>query len=143
MARTQNVFAELGLDHADATVEAWRSDLARIIRAYFLRAQTSQGAFANRLGVKQPVVSRIINGRLRGFSIESLLRLCVKLETRGTANWGPSSDEAFVTTDLQTVTGTTTSVSSIDPPSFEATAVEGIPVARRTGGGSARRVRTN
>jgi predicted XRE-type DNA-binding protein len=102
----KNVFAELGLENDEATAEAWRSDFARIIREYFQRSQVSQVAFAKQLGVKQSVVSRIINTRLQGLSIEFLLKLCVKLETRGAATWGPSPDEARVTTEVASVMGT-------------------------------------
>lgn len=86
-----------GLANDTAAVEAWRSDFARIIRARFLYTRSSQTAFAKKLGIKQSIVSRIMNGKLGGLSIEFLLRLCVRLETRGCAAWGPSSDEAYVT----------------------------------------------
>jgi predicted XRE-type DNA-binding protein len=103
---TKNVFSELGFENDVATSEAWRNDLARVIRDYFKRSQTSQTAFANTLGVKQSVVSRIINGRVRGLSVEFLLRLCVRLGTRGIATWGPSPDEARATIDIPSVLGT-------------------------------------
>lgn len=64
-----------------------------------MRAQMSQSAFAHELSVKQSIVSKINNGSLGGLSVELLLRLCVKLGTRGTAAWGPTADEALVTTD--------------------------------------------
>lgn len=96
---TRNAFAAFGLANDVATVEAWRSDMARIVRAYFTRSRLSQTAFAKKLGIKQSVVSRIINSRLHGLSLEFLLRLCVKLETRGYAAWGPSPDEAFATAE--------------------------------------------
>jgi predicted XRE-type DNA-binding protein len=106
----KNVYSEFGLENDVATVEAWRSDLARIVRAYFTRSQLSQTAFAKKLGIKQSVVSRIINSRLSGLSIEFLLRLCVKLETRGHAAWGPSADEAFATDEAPIPVGTKTIV---------------------------------
>lgn len=105
-----NVFATLGLSNDDATVEAWRSDLARVIREYFKRSQMSQVVFARQLGVKQSVVSRIVRGKLSGLSVEFLLRACVKLETRGIAHWGPSPDEAYVTTAVPTLGETPTSI---------------------------------
>src|SRR5258706_260448 len=108
---TKNIFAELGFENEVATPEAWRNDLARVIRDYFQRSRTSQTAFAKVLGVKQSVVSRIINGRVRGLSVEFLLRLCVRLGTRGIATWGPSPDEARVTTEVPSVLGTALSVS--------------------------------
>lgn len=105
---SKNVFAEFGFTVEDATIEAWRSDLARIVRQRFERSQQSQVAFANQLGIKQSVVSRVINGRLRGLSVEFLLRLCVRLETRGVGRWGPSAEEAVVTTEVAIATGTET-----------------------------------
>lgn len=113
---TKNVFADLGLANDLATVEAWRSDLARIVRDYFIRSQLSQTVFARRVGVKQSVVSRIVNGRLANLSVEFLLRICVKLETRGRACWGPSPDEAFVSTDAALFDETAT---SMGPAKFE------------------------
>ena len=107
---TKNIFAELGFENDVATAETWRSDLARVIRDYFKRSQTSQTAFAKSLNIKQSVVSRIINGRLGGLSIEFLLRLCVRLGTRGIATWGPTPDEARVTIEIQNVLGTQVSV---------------------------------
>ncbi len=108
---TKNIFAEFGFELEEATAEAWRSDLARIVRECFRRSQTSQIAFANRIGVKQSVISRIINGRISGLSVEFLLRICVRLGTRGIATWGPSADEAKVTTEMPAVLGTALSVS--------------------------------
>lgn len=105
---TKNAFSQFGLPDDTAAVEAWRSDLARIIRAYFTRSQLSQTAFAKKLGIKQSVVSRIINSRLGGLSIEFLLRLCVKLETRGYAAWGPSPDDAYATSEASEPTTTVT-----------------------------------
>jgi predicted XRE-type DNA-binding protein len=105
---TKNVFAELGLSSDTAAVEAWRSDLARIIRDYFKRSGMTQTQLATRLGLKQSVVSKIITGKLVSLSIEFLLRQCVKLETRGCAAWGPSPDEAFATSDVTAVMGTAT-----------------------------------
>lgn len=105
---TKNVFAELGFDLESSTVEAWRSDLARIIRDCFSRSQKSQDAFARQLGIKQSVVSRVINGRIQNYSVEYLLRLCIRLQTRGFGSWGPTADEAQVTTDVSAVTGTAT-----------------------------------
>jgi predicted XRE-type DNA-binding protein len=108
--KIDNVFSELGFGDDEATAEAWRSDMARVIRDYFKRSQQSQIAFANQLGVKQSVVSRVVNERLRGLSIEFLLRLCVKLGTRGIATWGPLPSEAYVTTEIPNVLGTALSV---------------------------------
>jgi len=113
---TQNVFAQLGLENDSATIEAWRSDFARIIRDYFKRSQMTQTQFADRVGVKQSVVSKIIRGRLGAVSIEFLLRLCVKLETRGRAEWGPSPDEAFVTSDMEDFGGTDSATVNIAMP---------------------------
>jgi predicted XRE-type DNA-binding protein len=105
----KNVFSELGLANDTATAEAWRSDFARLIRESFSRSQMSQVAFAKRIGVKQSVVSRIINGRIASLSVEFLLKIAVRLETRGIATWGPSPDEARVTSDVASITGTVTS----------------------------------
>jgi len=93
----KNAFAAFGLSKEDATIEAWRNDLARIIRSKFIASQKSQSDFADQIAVKQSVVSRIVRGKLRGLSVEFLLRLCVKLETSGKALWDPSAENACVT----------------------------------------------
>jgi predicted XRE-type DNA-binding protein len=92
----KNVFLAMGFAHDEATIEAWRSDLARIIRAEFDRSGKSQVAFAQQLGIKQSVLSPIVNSNLSRVSVEFLLKLCVRLGTAGEARWSDSAESALV-----------------------------------------------
>ena len=92
----KNVFLALGLANDEATVEAWRSDLARIVRDHFSASKKSQVSFAEQLGIKQSVLSPIVNGNLSRVSVEFLLKLCVRLGTIGEARWSVSAEGAHV-----------------------------------------------
>jgi predicted XRE-type DNA-binding protein len=68
-----NVFADLGLsDSADLSIQA---ELARLIHLRIKQLGLSQVQAAKRLDLKQPDVSRLINGRHSGFSAERLIRI--------------------------------------------------------------------
>ena len=62
----------------EATVLALRRDLALQIARFAQRARETQTAAARRLGVPQPTLSKIINGRVSDLSIEFLLRVAVR-----------------------------------------------------------------
>jgi predicted XRE-type DNA-binding protein len=93
----KNVFLALGFAHDEATIETWRSDLARIVRRQFERSGKSQVSFAQQLGIKQSVLSPIVNGNLGRVSVEFLLKLCVRLGTAGEARWSGSAEAAVAT----------------------------------------------
>jgi len=67
-----NVFADLGLPNADERLA--KAELARAIAKTIEARQLSQREAAELLGVDQPKVSHVLNGRLNGFSTERLLR---------------------------------------------------------------------
>jgi predicted XRE-type DNA-binding protein len=94
MSSVHNAFLDIGFSDADAAVSAWRSDLARIIRAEWRTSGKTQEQLAIELGINQPMLSRIANGRTASISIDKLLRICVALKTRGVAVWGPSGNDA-------------------------------------------------
>lgn len=74
---SKNVFADLGLPNADALLA--KSELAaqilKIVRARRL-TQTQAGEL---LGLAQPKVSALLNGRLDGFSTDRLIRCLINL----------------------------------------------------------------
>ncbi|MBI3514689.1 MAG: XRE family transcriptional regulator [Proteobacteria bacterium] len=74
---TGNVFADLGV-HApeDALTKA---QLASHIRQVIRRSRLTQAAAAKRMGIDQPKVSALLNGRLENFSSERLMRLLTAL----------------------------------------------------------------
>lgn len=72
-----NVFADLELEGAgDLLIKA---ELARAIAAIIAKRRLTQTRAATLLGVDQPKVSALINGRLSGFSVERLLRFLLAL----------------------------------------------------------------
>jgi predicted XRE-type DNA-binding protein len=70
-----NAFADLGFEHPGE--EKLRAQLVREIRAIIKRRKLTQTEAAALLGLKQPDVSALLNGRVHKFSLERLLR-CVR-----------------------------------------------------------------
>ena len=67
-----NVFADLGLPDADDLLA--KTNLALYIRRTIEVRKLTQAQAAKILGIGQPKVSLIINGRLDGFSTDRLIR---------------------------------------------------------------------
>ena len=73
-----NVFADLGLvDPKEALAKA---ELARAISLAIAKRRMTQAQAAQLLGIDQPKVSALTRGRLRGFSIDRLLRFLLTLD---------------------------------------------------------------
>ena len=72
-----NVFADLKLPHADDLLA--KAELAAKIIAEIQRRRLTQSQAAAILGIDQPKVSALKQGRLSGFSIERLMRLLLRL----------------------------------------------------------------
>jgi predicted XRE-type DNA-binding protein len=72
-----NVFADLDLP--DAEELRLKSALVYQIAAEIQRRGLTQGQAAQLLGVDQPEISALLRGRLRGFSVERLLRFLMDL----------------------------------------------------------------
>jgi predicted XRE-type DNA-binding protein len=70
-----NAFADLGFEHPEE--EKLKAQLVREIRAIIKRRRLTQTKAATLLGLKQPDVSALLNGRVHKFSLERLLR-CVR-----------------------------------------------------------------
>ena len=68
-----NVFADLNLPHADDLLA--KAELAAKIIAEIQRRRLTQSQAAKVLGIDQPKISALKQGRLSGFSIERLMRL--------------------------------------------------------------------
>lgn len=73
-----NVFADLGLDEPEERLV--KADLALKISQIINKRHLSQVQAAELLGITQPKVSAILNGHLRGFSLEKLMLLMVALD---------------------------------------------------------------
>jgi predicted XRE-type DNA-binding protein len=72
-----NVFADMGL--AEPEEELTKAQLASHIREAIRRQRLTQVAAAARMGIDQPKVSALLNGRLANFSSERLMRLLTAL----------------------------------------------------------------
>ncbi|MGO9004536.1 MAG: helix-turn-helix domain-containing protein [Beijerinckiaceae bacterium] len=72
-----NVFADMGLPEPDE--ELTKAQLASHIRQVIKRRRLTQVAAAARMGIDQPKVSALLNGRLTNFSSERLMRLLTAL----------------------------------------------------------------
>lgn len=72
-----NVFADLNLPHADDLLA--KAELAAKIIAEIQRRRLTRGQAAAILGIDQPKVSAMRQGRLSGFSIERLVRFLLLL----------------------------------------------------------------
>jgi predicted XRE-type DNA-binding protein len=72
-----NVFADLNLPYADDLLA--KAELAAKIIAEIQRRRLTQSQAAAILGIDQPKVSALKQGKLSGFSIERLMRLLLVL----------------------------------------------------------------
>jgi len=72
-----NVFADLGLPEPEE--ELAKAQLASHIRRAIERRHLSQAAAAALMGIDQPKVWALINGRIDNFSSERLMKLLTKL----------------------------------------------------------------
>jgi predicted XRE-type DNA-binding protein len=71
-ASSSNVFADLGLQNADELLV--KAELARRISSIITTQQMTQIEAAETLGIDQPKISALINGKLSGFSTARLFR---------------------------------------------------------------------
>jgi predicted XRE-type DNA-binding protein len=72
-----NVFADIGLPEPEE--ELTKAQLASHIRQVIKRRRLTQVAAARLMGIDQPKVSALLNGRLANFSSERLIRLLTAL----------------------------------------------------------------
>ena len=67
-----NVFFDLGLENSDELLV--KAELARKISGIITSQRLTQAEAAELLGVDQPKISALLNGKLSGFSTERLFR---------------------------------------------------------------------
>ena len=72
-----NVFADIGVNEPEE--ELAKAQLASRIREVVRRSRLTQVAAAAVMGIDQPKVSALLNGRLTNFSSERLMRLLTRL----------------------------------------------------------------
>ena len=76
-AGSGNVFTDMGLPEPEE--ELTKAQLASHIRQVIKRQRLTQVAAAAVMGIDQPKVSALLNGRLTNFSSERLMRLLTAL----------------------------------------------------------------
>ena len=76
-ASSGNAFADMGLPEAEE--ELTKAQLGSHIRQVIKRQRLTQVAAAAMMGIDQPKVSALLNGRLSNFSSERLMRLLTAL----------------------------------------------------------------
>ena len=72
-----NVFADIGVTDPDEALA--KAQLASRIREVVRQGRLTQVAAAAVMGIDQPKVSALLNGRLANFSSERLMRLLTRL----------------------------------------------------------------
>ncbi len=72
-----NIYADLGLPNPEE--RQTKAELARQIDAILTERKLTQRAAAAILGIPQPKVSNLLNGRLSGFSVERLMEFLTAL----------------------------------------------------------------
>ncbi|WP_316232718.1 helix-turn-helix transcriptional regulator [Bradyrhizobium sp. SZCCHNPS2010] len=85
-----NIFADIGLPNAENHLVK-----AQIVVAVgnLIRSQNlTQAAAAEKMGLKQPDVSKLLDGRFEGFSLERLIGFLLALGNDVTIEFGPSND---------------------------------------------------
>src|SRR5258708_21352260 len=80
-ASSGNVFADLRFTEPEE--ELTKAQLASHIRQVIKRRRLAQVAAATLMGVDQPKISALLNGRLANFSSERLMRLLTALGQAG------------------------------------------------------------
>lgn len=77
-----NVFTDLGFP--DSETQLLKSQIVSAVANLIREQGLTQTAAAQKMGLKQPDVSRLLDGRTDGFSLERLLGLLVMLGHRVT-----------------------------------------------------------
>jgi predicted XRE-type DNA-binding protein len=79
---------------AEATIKSLRRDIALQVSKIVRRSGNTQVAVARRLGIPQPTLSKIKNGRVHDLSIELLLRVAIRAGLVLTLQTGRDAKEA-------------------------------------------------
>lgn len=74
---SKNLFAELG--HTDPETHLLKAGLVTRIRDIIKASKLTQAEAAERIGISQPDVSRLLRGQFRDVSVERLMRMLNKL----------------------------------------------------------------
>ena len=77
-----NVFVDLGFSEEQAAELTIKSCLFTILQKVVTKTlkKTTQAEIAERLGVDQPIISKIMNDKMTGFSVERIANYLLKLD---------------------------------------------------------------
>jgi predicted XRE-type DNA-binding protein len=84
----------------EATIQSLRRDLALQVSRAVRRLGATQRVAATRLGLPQPTVSKLLNGRVDNLSIELLLRVAVRAGLSLSIHIGDVPEEAGVSLSI-------------------------------------------
>ena len=73
-----NVFKDIGFTDEESVALAMRVDLAVEIKKFIKRKKLTQVKAAEYFNVPQPKISKIVGGKLSGFSIDYLVKMASK-----------------------------------------------------------------
>lgn len=74
-----NIFIDLGFSEEEAAELSIKACLFRKLQQALSESKLSQSELAIQLGVKQPHVSEILNGKMSGFSTERIAKYLLRL----------------------------------------------------------------
>src|ERR1700679_3251992 len=80
----------------EATIHSLRRDLALQVSRAVRQLGATQMVAAQQLGVPQPTLSKLINGRVDNLSIELLIRIAVRAGLSLTLQTGDAAEQAGV-----------------------------------------------
>jgi predicted XRE-type DNA-binding protein len=78
----------------DTLIQSLRCDIALQVSRAVRRSGDTQSVAAERLGIPQPTLSKIVNGRVSDLSIEFLLRIALRAGLAITLQTGRGAEEA-------------------------------------------------
>lgn len=74
-----NVFADIGFDEATADKLSHKADLVGVLYRFQQERALSQSAFSRLVGIPQPRLSKLYNGKIDGMSTDKLLDAITRL----------------------------------------------------------------
>lgn len=90
-----NPFEAIYADKDEAFTTHIKSNLIIALTCLWRESGMTQAAFAKKLGVSQPRVSNMLNGRLDKFSIDTLLLFCRRVGLSVKTEFSPKSIDIF------------------------------------------------
>jgi predicted XRE-type DNA-binding protein len=87
---SRNIFADIGLP--DSENHLVKAQIVIAVGNLIKSQNLTQTAAAAKMGLKQPDVSKLLDGRFEGFSLERLIGFLLALGNDVTIEVGPSND---------------------------------------------------